>query len=219
MRIAKSMSLGALGVLVAAEAVLVLGCGDGKKKDITDEAGVIEAYQAFQPTILKITSAALAAKGTAGQGANIPSIVITGDVMGVGTMGGTVAQASGLNENLNLWVELNAYSDTGNIVFQTDNTDETTKLQFDLSIQNQPPDNGMTGALSGTLTLSGDVEGTGVFDLTTATDLTDDDGNPEIICTRVTGTVSAANETETLDFVLPDPVVLGSALAASCAAL
>lgn len=219
MRIGKTVALGALGVLVAAEAALVAGCGGDRKKNVTDEAGVIETYLAFQPTILKITSAALAAKGTASQGANIPPVVIHGDVMGVGTLGGTVAQSSGLNENLNLWVSLNAYSDTGNIVFQTDDTDDTTKLQFDLSVQNQPPDNSMAGTLVGTLTLSGDVEGTGEFNLATATDLTDDDGNPEIVCTRVTGTVSAANETETVDFVLPDPAVLGSALAAACAAL
>ena len=196
---------------------VAVGCGGDDKKKVDTEEGVVLAYENFQPTILKITSAGLAAKDTANQGANIPVIQIVGMVSGTGGVGGSVAQSMGQNENLNLWVELNDYSDTGDVTFQTDNTSETTKLQFDLQITAQPQNNRMDGTLSGTLTLTGDVEGTGVFDLDTASDLEDDDLNPALICTHVTGTVEAEGETLPLDFVLP--LTLDSALAAACASL
>lgn len=198
--------------------VVLAGCGGGdKKKKVEDEDAVQLAFENFQPTILKITTAGIAAKGTASQGANIPVIPLVGLVTGTGGIGGTVAQSGGQNENLNLWVELNAYSDTGDVTFQTDNTSDTTKLQFDLQITNQPQDNRMDGTIVGSLTLGGDIEGTGIFDLATASDLEDDDGQPDLICTHVTGTVEADSEVIDVDFVLP--LTLDSALAATCATL
>ena len=208
---------------IVAPAVLVVwviagyGCSGDKKKSVDTEEGVLAAYQNFEPTILKITSAGLAAKGTATQGANIPVIQLVGLVNGTGGVGGSVAQSSGLNENLNLWVELNGYSDTGDVDFQTDNTSEATKLQFDLQIKNQPDDNTMDGTLDGELTLSGDVDGAGIFALATASDLDDDNLAPALICTHVTGTVTASGEDLDVDFVLP--LGLDSALNAACAAL
>lgn len=206
----------AVGGVVLAE--LVAGCG-GKKKDVTDEDAVMLMYENFVPTIYKLTTAGIAAKDTAAQGANIPNITLTGDVMGTGTMGGTVAQSGGQNQNLSLVVELNDYSDTGDVVYQTDNTSESTKLQFGLQITNQPADNSASGDIDGTLTLDGDVEGTGIFDLHTETDLDDDDANPAIICTRVTGTVTAGGDSNTVDFVIPGNLTLTSSQAAACAAL
>lgn len=194
------------------------GCGGGHgKKEIDTQEGVRTAYENFEPTILKITSAGIAAKGTASQGANIPVIPLVGFVSGTGGVGGTVAQSSGLNENLNLWVQLESYSDTGAVYFQTDDTSDATKLQFDLQIRNQPANNTMSGTLTGSLTLSGEVDGTGLFDLATVTDLADDDGAPDPICTHVTGTVTAESDTVNVDFVLP--LTLDSALRAACAAL
>ena len=168
-------------------------------------------------TGVEITSAGLAAKGTAAQGANIPEISMPGLVAGSGGVGGNVSQSSGGNENLNLWVQLDDYSDTGDVYFQTDNTSEATQLQFGLQIKNQPGDNKMDGTIDGELTLSGDVDGTGIFDLATASDLEDDDLAPELICTHVTGTVTAAGDDLPIDFVLP--LGLDSALQASCASL
>ena len=206
-----------LATLVAFTAI-AYGCSGGDDdNDVDTEAGVLEAYQNFEPTILKITLAGIAAKGTAAQGANIPVIQMPGLVGGSGGVGGNVAQSSGGNENLNLWVQLDDYSDTGDVYFQTDNTSDTTKLQFGLQIKNQPGDNKMDGTIDGELTLSGDVDGTGIFDLATASDLEDDDLAPELICTHVTGTVTAAGDDLPIDFVLP--LGLDSALQASCASL
>lgn len=209
---------------IAVPATLVIwtaaayGCSGGDdKKHVDTEEGVEAAYTNFEPTILKITTAGLAAKGTATQGANIPGVTIIGLVSGTGGIGGTVAQSAGENENLSLFVELNDYSDTGDVNFQTDNTSEATKLQFDLQIKNAPGDNLADGTIAGELTLSGDVEGTGIFDLTLASDLDDDDLAPDIICTHVTGLVTAEGDDLAIDFVLP--LGLDSALAAACATL
>ena len=204
-------------VAVASWIGVAAGCGGDKKKKVNDEDAVQLAYENFQPTILKITSAGIAAKGTASQGANIPVIQIVGLVSGTGGVGGSVAQSGGGNENLNLWVELNGYSDTGDVSFQTDNASDATKLQFGLQIKTQPGDNTMDGTIDGELTLDGDVEGTGIFDLTTVTDLEDDDLQPDVICTHVTGTVEAGGDSIVVDFVLP--LGLDSALNAACAAL
>ena len=206
-----------LATLVAFTAI-AYGCsGNDDDNDVGTEAGVLEAYQNFEPTIFKITSAGLAAKGTAAQGANIPEISMPGLVAGSGGVGGNVSQSSGNNENLNLWVRLDAYSDTGDVYFQTDNTSDSTKLQFGLQIKNQPGDNTMDGTIDGELTLSGDVDGTGIFDLTTVSDLEDNDLAPDLICTHVTGTVTAAGDDLEVDFVLP--LGLDSAMQAACAAL
>ncbi len=210
--------MAAVSLVLIAE--LVAGCRDERRKtnnddDLDTEAGVIDVYQNFEPTIFKITTAGLAAKDTAAQGANIPAVPLTGDVMGTGTMGGTVAQSGSLNQNLNLWVQLNDYSDTGLVRYQT----EGTSLQFGLNITNQPSDNQMTGDLVGALTLAGDVEGIGDFDLHTVSDLADDDANPALICTRVTGTVTAVHDsTLTVDFVIAAGV-LDSAQALKCSTL
>jgi len=182
-------------------AVAAAACGD-KKKKVVDADAVETMFVNFQPTLLKIMSAGIAAKTTSASGANIPTIGLVGAVQGTGGVGGQVAQSTGQNQNLNLWVELNDYSDTGDVVFQTDNTSNDTKLQFDLQITNQPPDNQMDGTLVGTLTLDGDVEGTGEFDLAFASDLMDDDNAPDLICTRVTGTVAAGTLSTSVDFVL-----------------
>lgn len=212
------MRIKALTIIAVASWIgVAAGCGGDKKKKVNDEDAVQLAYENFQPTILKITTAGLAAKGTASQGANIPVIQIVGLVTGTGGIGGSVAQSGGNNENLNLWVELNDYSDTGDVLFQTDNTSDATKLQFDLQITNQPADNRMNGSIVGELTLDGDVEGTGIFDLASVSDLEDDDLAADIICTHVTGTVEAGGDTIDVDFVLP--LGLDSALNATCAAL
>ena len=208
----------AVPAAIVAWTMVAYGCGGGdKKKNVDTEEGVQIMYDNFQPTILRITTNGLAAKGTASQGANIPEIVFPGLVSGTGAITGTVAQSSGQNENLSLDVRLDAYSDTGDVTFQTDNTSAATLLQFDLQVKNAPGDNTMDGTLTGTLTLDGDVEGTGVFNLTTVTDLDDDDLNPFIICTHVTGTVTADGDDLAVDFVLP--LGLDSALQAACAAL
>ena len=193
------------------------GCGgDDKKKNLDDEAGVQDVVDAFIPSLQRITEAGLSAKDTAAQGANIPEIVITGLVSGTAAIGGTVAQSSGENENLSLFVGMTAYSDTGGITFTTDNTSEATKLQFDLQISNQPQDNTMGGTIVGDLTVDGDVEGTGAFDLDLASDLNDENADPFIICTHVTGTVTLAEEEPlVVDFVLP----LDSAGNPNCASL
>lgn len=208
----------AVPAVIVAWTMVAYGCSGGdKKKNVDSEEGVQIMYDNFQPTILRITTNGLAAKGTASQGANVPEIFFPGLVQGSGTISGTVAQSSGQNENLSLDVQLDAYSDTGDVIFQTDNTSPATLLQFDLQVKNAPGDNTMDGTITGTLTLDGDVEGTGVFDLTTVTDLEDDDLNPAIICTHVTGTVTAEGDDLDVDFVLP--LGLDSALQAACAAL
>lgn len=208
----------AVPAVIVAWTMVAYGCSGGdKKKNVDSEEGVQIMYDSFQPTILRITTNGLAAKGTAGTGANIPEIFFPGLVQGSGAITGTVANSNSGNENLSLEVRLDDYSDTGDVTFQTDNTSAATLLQFDLNVQNQPADNGMSGTIVGTLTLDGDVEGTGVFDLALASDLDDDDGNPAIICTHVTGTVTAEGDDLDVDFVLP--LGLDSALQAACAAL
>lgn len=208
----------AVPAAIVAWTLTVYGCSGGdKKKNVDSEEGVETMYANFEPTILRITTNGLAAKGTASGGANIPEISFPGLVAGTGTISGTVAQSSGQNENLSLEVALDAYSDTGDVFFQTDNTTADTKLQFDLQIKNQPSDNTMDGTIAGTLTLDGDVEGTGVFNLALASDLDDDDLNPAILCTHVTGTVTADSDDLDVDFVLP--LGLDSAMQAACAAL
>jgi hypothetical protein len=158
----------------------------------------------FQPTLQKIINNGLAAKDASTSGANITPVTGNGDKQGTFTIGGKVAQGTGLNQNLGLWVQLDAdYSDTGKLFYNTDNTSDATKLQLDIQIQNQPQDNTMSGTLVGPLTLKGDVQGSANFNLTFKTDLTDDDAAPETICSHVTGSVSAGAETKTVDFVIP----------------
>lgn len=196
---------------------IVAGCSGDDDDDIDDEASVQAIVDNFLPTLMRITSAGLAAKDTAAQGANIPEIVFPGFVSGSAAIGGTVAQSSGENQNLSLFVGLTNYADTDALSFETDNTSESSKLQFDLNVQNQPADNGMSGTLVGTLTVDGDLEGTGVFDLDLASELADDDAQPDIICTHVTGSVAVSDSTLNVNFVLP--LGLTSSLQAACMTL
>lgn len=192
------------------------GCGGDDKKDLDDEASIEEVFAAFQPSILRITSAGLAAKETA-QGANIPEFVLDGLVSGTAGIGGTVAQSGGGNENLSLYLGMTDYSDEGDIAFSTDNTSEATKLQFDLQVQVQPQDNTMNGTLAGDLVVSGDREGEGSFDLAFVSDLDDDNADPFLICSHVTGTVIVEEETLPVDFVVP--ATLDSAMQLACSQL
>lgn len=196
---------------------IVAGCSGDDDDDIDDEAAVQQIVDNFLPTLMRITSAGLAAKDTAAQGANIPEIVFPGFVSGSAAIGGTVAQSSGENQNLSLFVGLTDYADTDAMSFQTDNSSDNSKLQFDLNIKNQPADNSMDGILTGTLTVGGDVDGDGVFDLDLVSDLADDDAQPDIICTHVTGTVAVTDSTLTVNFVLP--LGLSSSLQAACMTL
>ncbi len=192
-----------LVVTSALTLVIAAAACEKKNKDPGTGENAKLVFVNFQPTIMKIMSAGIAAKGTASQGANIPEIGLVGLVQGTGTVGGTVAQSGGQNENLNLWVSLrNEYSDTGDIFFETDDTNDTTKLQFGLNIQNQPQDNTMNGTLDGPLTLTGDVEGTATLALGFVSDLDDDNVNSFLICTHVTGTVATATNTTALNFVI-----------------
>lgn len=195
-------------VMMACALMGVNGCsGDSDNDDdLTSEEVVQVVFDNFQPTIAKITTNGLQAKDdSAATGANITPISDVGAEQGTMTIGGTVAQGSGLNENFDLWVQLDEdYGDTDEVFYTTDNTDDTTKLQFALHIINQPADNQMTGTLQGSLELSGDVEDTGTFDLTFTTDLDDDDTHAVVICSHVVGTVTTGEETLTVDFVLPE---------------
>ena len=176
-----------------------VGCSGDKKKKVNDEATVIEIYEAFVPTILKLTSAGLAAKDSA-SGATINPYNFTGDVSGTGVITGTVAQAGGGNENLSLDVDLTNYADTDAMTFAT----ETSALQFDYQIKSQPADNQIqSGILDGELSVSGEnVDGTALFDLALTVDMNDDDGDPFLICSHVTGTVTVGDDAEPIDFVL-----------------
>jgi hypothetical protein len=184
--------------------VLVLGlvaaCGGG---DLNNQQ-VQAVFDNFQPTIAKIIDAGIAAKSGSAQGANISPVVRNGDKKGTLTIGGKVAQSSGQNQNLDLWVQLDGdYSDTGKIYYATNNSSDTTKLQLSVQIQNQPQDNSMGGTLAGSLTVSGDVRGTATINLRFATDLEDDDNAPTTICSHVTGSVGAGTNTKQVDFLLP----------------
>jgi hypothetical protein len=203
--------------LTAALTVFIcLGCGN----DLNDQEKVQAVFDNFQPTIAKIIEAGIAAKSSSAQGANISPVVRNGDKQGTFTVGGKVAQSSGLNQNLDLWVQLDGpYSDTGEIFYATDNTSDATKLQFDVQIQNQPTDNFMSGTLAGGLTVSGDVDGSATLNLRFATDLADDDNAPTVICSHVTGSVVTPNATKDLDFLLPvDTSQLGQAQIDKCQA-
>ncbi len=158
----------------------------------------------FQPTVDKIIENGLAAKDASTQGANITPVTASGDEAGTLTIGGKVAQSSGANENLDLWVQLDSdYSDTGKIIYATDNTSDTTKLQLDIQITAQPQDNRMSGSIVGPLTVEGDVNGSASFNLTFEADLADDDANPTLICSHVTGSVTSNGATVNVDFVVP----------------
>ncbi len=192
-------------------------CGDD---GVADEETVMLIYDNFQPTIAKIIENGLVAKDASTNGANIAPITAAGDVMGTMTVGGQIAQSASNNENLNLWVQLDTYGDTMPLIYQTDNASDATKLQFDLQISSQPADNTMSGTLVGDLSVSGEVEGTGSFNLAFVSDLVDDDANLEVICSHVTGTVSSGDATNNIDFVLPDePGALTDEEFAKCAAL
>jgi hypothetical protein len=197
------MTLGTLCVTTAA-------CK--KDKDPATGENAKLAFTSFVPTIEKIMEAGIAAKDLPGGAAVDPPIQIVGAVTGTGGVGGMIANSTGNNTTMNLWVELHDYADTNDVSFNTDNTSDDTKLQFDLSIQNQPQDNTMNGTIDGVLSLDGEVEGTGTFDLAFDTDLDDDNTNPFLICSRVTGTVVTATNTTSLDFMI---VHLTSALDAT----
>jgi hypothetical protein len=189
-----------LWALVFVLGAAVAGCGD----DITDEEAVQEILDDFQPTMTKLISMGLEAKSTSSSGANITPVDGTGAEQGTVTIGGKVAQSSGENQNLDLWVQLDGdYSDTGLIFYATDNTSDETKLQFTLQIANQPADNTMNGSLVGPLSVTGSVEGSATFNLSFVTDLTDDDADPQVLCSRVTGTVSKGDASEDVDFLVP----------------
>lgn len=182
---------------------LTAGCGDDE--ELTNAEKVSLIYDNIQPTIDKIIAQGLLAKDASTSGANITPFTVNGDNAGTMTVGGQIAQSSGGNQNFTLWVQLDGpYSDTGTVKYATDNTSDSTKLQFGLHIANQPSDNAMEGTLNGPLTVSGDdVEGTATFALAFATDLADDDAAPTVICSRVTGSVTQDGETKSIDFVLP----------------
>jgi len=180
---------------------LLVGCGN----DVTKEESVQQIFDGFQPTITKIIETGLEAKDASTSGANITPVTTSGVEQGTMTIGGSIAQSGSQNQNFNLWVQLDDdYSDTEGLAFNTDNTDDTTKLQFGLQIQSQPADNLMTGTLAGALEVSGDVDGTAIFDLRFTTDLDDDDANPVVICSKVVGTVEADGATVDLDFISPE---------------
>lgn len=199
-------------------AVLALsGCGDD---GLADQEKVIVIYDNFQPSIEKIIENGLLAKDASTSGANITPITADGDIAGLMTIGGQVAQSSSNNENLKLWVQLDAYGDTELVVYQTDNASDDSKLQFTLQISSQPEDNVMNGSIVGDIAVSGEVEGTGTLALTFVSDLEDDDNNLSVICSHVTGTVSSGDATSNIDFVLPDePGALSEAELAKCSAL
>jgi hypothetical protein len=187
-----------------AVAVAILAVSVGCGNELTNEEKVQIVFDNFQPTLSKIIEAGLAAKSTSTQGANVSPVVRDGGEKGTLTVGGKVAQSAGLNQNLDLWVQLEGeYSDTGKIFYQTDNTDNTTKPQLGIQIQNQPSDNSMSGTLVGPMTISGDVDGTATFNVRFISDLEDDDAAPTVICSHVKGSVTANDTTKELDFLLP----------------
>ncbi len=172
--------------------------------DVNNAQAVQKIFDDFQPTMEKIIKQGLAAKDASTNGANITPVSANGTNKGTLTIGGKVAQGTSLNENLDLWVQLDGpYSDSGKIFYATDNSSDTTKLQFGLQMSNQPQDNGMSGTLVGPLKVTGDIEGTAAFDLRFATDLTDDDAAPAIICSHVLGTVTQGDQSKSIDFLLP----------------
>jgi hypothetical protein len=117
----------AVPAMIVAWTMAAYGCSGGdKKKKVDSEEGVQTMYDNFEPTILRITTNGLAAKGTASGGANIPEIIFPGLVQGTGAITGTVAQSSGNNENLSLEVRLDAYSDTGDVICRSRTSRPTT---------------------------------------------------------------------------------------------
>lgn len=180
---------------------MIAGCSGS---DLTDEQSVELIFDAFQPTIAKIVAKGYEAKDAPTTGANITTpLTGTGDIKGTMTVGGKVAQSGGGNQNFTLWVQLDGpYADDPRVSFQTDNTDDTTKLQFPATITNQPADNRMSSTVNGRLDVTGDVAGGATFAINVATDLDDNDAAPTPICSHVTGTVTA-KKVKTFDFVLP----------------
>jgi hypothetical protein len=191
---------------VALVFVLATACGDDEEETpppITQPQNVQTIYEVFLPTLDKIIAKGLEAKDASTSGANITPITDSGAASGTMTVGGTVAQGSGSNENLNLWVQLDGYADGDRLTFQSDNTSDTTKPQMSINILAQPADNELDGTLNGPLGVSGEINGTATFALTWGSDLADEDAAMTLICSHVIGTVSADGQTQNIDFLYP----------------
>lgn len=63
----------------------------------------------------------------------------------------------------------------------------------------------MFGDLVGVLVLSGERQGEAELALRVASDLADDDADPVLYCTHVTGTVASGSDVEDVDFVITQP--------------
>ncbi|MCB9679026.1 MAG: hypothetical protein H6737_28250 [Alphaproteobacteria bacterium] len=101
----------------------------------------------------------------AASSANIPTQTGSGDLSGTMTVSGQVDQGNSDNKGMRLDVALDDYADVETI--ETDeidavqvayDTDDAALPRFDLSLRDIP-DGTMTGTVTGTFLLSGDLEG------------------------------------------------------------
>jgi len=167
-------------------AIGLAGCSD----DVGSEEDARRAYIGLDKSVDKAMQ--LGFQGfNAASSANIDPQTTNGDKSGTITIGGKVDQGASANKTMTLDETLKDYSDDGQITYDTTGTLPILDLKLA-----GVPDGTVTGTLTGTFSMSGDLEGAVTLSLSiagelqpTAADATKVERKPGT--TRITGTASS----------------------------
>lgn len=175
--------------------VFVSACSDGIDSDQAAEAAYIGLDGAVQKALT------LGFDGfNAASSANIAPQMTDGDVMGTLTVSGQVDMGASVNKGMRLLLDLVEYQDV--VPSDTDlgavyDTDAAAQPHLDLSLRGIP-DAAMTGTLTGTFIMSGDIVGDVTLDLA-LTGSTEADPSDATRIQRVVGTTTISG-TATSDY-------------------
>jgi len=131
--------------------LLLGGCSDDD--GVTSEATARQAYLGLEKMIDRAMDLGFDGYNAA-TSANIPPQTTNGDVGGTLTVSGKVDQGSSSNKEMQLELALVGYSDGMNLIYDTG----STRPALNMSLK-KIPDGDLTGSLSGTFHVTGDLDG------------------------------------------------------------
>ena len=187
-------------------------CGD--EEGVADAASARAAYLGLDAAIEKALNLGFAGFNAA-TSANIPPQTTDGDVMGTMNVTGQADQGASDNKGMRLFVELLEYQDVATIVDAEDSeiefsvvydTDPAALPYLEAKFANYP--NGtFTGSFTGTVNMTGDLEGVVTLDLTFSGETEEDPLDPTRVVrvegtTTVTGTATSKYGTFAIDLVI-----------------
>jgi hypothetical protein len=184
--------------------VIVTACGGGIDSDQAAEA----AYVGLDGAVRKALT--LGFDGfNAASSANIPPQMTTGDVMGTLTVSGQVDMGASVNKGMRLLLDLSDYQDI--VPSDTDldivyDTDAAAQPHLDLSLRGIP-DAALSGTLTGTFLMTGEIEGDVTLDLSisgmTEADPADATRIRRVVgTTTISGTATSGYGTYSVDITL-----------------